>query len=111
MPSNVFGFSAANPLECQLAQNGYSWLSTVAFSSCRVPNSAERVRGFLQWFERLDSAEQEVLISLVYKEKKVRDVVHSLASMARINARRFSNALVCLRNALSDAPTRPCSYW
>ena len=36
---------------------------------------AERVRGFLQWFESLDAAEQEVLMTL-YKEKKVgcRDV-------------------------------------
>ena len=45
--------------------------------------TTERVRGFLQWFESLDSEEQEVLMTLVYKEKKVRDVVVSLASMAQ----------------------------
>ena len=44
---------------------------------------ADRVRSFLQWFEALEVAEQEVLMTLVYKEKKVRDVVNSLASMAQ----------------------------
>ena len=44
---------------------------------------ADRVRSFVQWFEGLDASEQEVLMSLLYKEKKVRDVVNSLASMGQ----------------------------
>ena len=69
-----------------------------------TPNSAERVRGFLQWFERLDSAEQEVLISLVYKEKKVRDVVHSLASMAQDQRQEVFQRLGLPQEMLSRMP-------
>ena len=42
----------------------------------------EHVQSFLKWFENLALSDQEVLISLVYREKKVRDVVHSLSTMA-----------------------------
>ena len=69
-----------------------------------TPNPAERVRGFIQWFEGLDSAEQEVLISLVYKEKKVRDVVHSLASMGMDQRQEVFQRLGLPQEMLSRMP-------
>ena len=42
----------------------------------------EKVSSFLQWFEALDAADQEVLMAMVYKEKRIRDVVNSLGGMA-----------------------------
>jgi hypothetical protein len=46
-------------------------------------STSEKVNSFLQWFEALDSAEQEILMTMVYKEKRIRDVVCSLGSMAQ----------------------------
>ena len=46
-------------------------------------STSEKVSSFLQWFEALDSAEQEILMTMVYKEKRIRDVVCSLGSMAQ----------------------------
>jgi hypothetical protein len=43
--------------------------------------SPERVQQFLQWFSDLEADEQDVLMSLVYREKKIRDVVKSLGAM------------------------------
>ena len=43
----------------------------------------EKVSSFLQWFEALDAADQEVLMAMVYKEKRIRDVVNSLSGMAQ----------------------------
>ena len=43
----------------------------------------EKVSSFLQWFEALEASEQEVLMSMVYKEKRIRDVVNSLSGMAQ----------------------------
>jgi len=43
----------------------------------------EKVSSFLQWFEALDAADQEVLMAMVYKEKRIRDVVNSLGGMAQ----------------------------
>ena len=65
---------------------------------------AERVRGFLQWFESLDAAEQEVLMTLVYKEKKVRDVVTSLASMAQDQRQEVFQRLGLPQDVLSRMP-------
>ena len=45
------------------------------------PASSERVPQFLQWFSALEADEQDVLMSLVYREKKIRDVVKSLGAM------------------------------
>ena len=45
--------------------------------------TAERVASFLKWFEGLEGNDQEVLMGLVYKEKKIRDVVNSLGTMAQ----------------------------
>ena len=65
---------------------------------------AERVRGFLQWFESLDASEQEVLMTLVYKEKKVRDVVTSLASMAQDQRQEVFQRLGLPQDVLSRMP-------
>ena len=46
-------------------------------------STSEKVSSFLQWFEALDSAEQEILMTMVYKEKRIRDVVSSLGAMAQ----------------------------
>ena len=43
----------------------------------------EKVSSFLQWFEALDAPDQEVLMAMVYKEKRIRDVVNSLGGMAQ----------------------------
>jgi hypothetical protein len=43
--------------------------------------SPERVQQFLQWFSALEADDQDVLMSLVYREKKIRDVVKSLGAM------------------------------
>ena len=44
---------------------------------------AERVQHFLQWFAALEPDEQDVLMTLVQREKKVRDVVKSLGEIGR----------------------------
>ena len=46
-------------------------------------STSEKVNSFLQWFEALDLAEQEILMTIVYKEKRIRDVVTSLGAMAQ----------------------------
>lgn len=46
-----------------------------------VPSSSDSLKAFFDWFSALESDEQEVLMDLVYREKKVRDVVQSLGSM------------------------------
>ena len=65
---------------------------------------AEKVRGFLQWFESLDATEQEVLMTLVYKEKKVRDVVTSLASLAHDQRQEVFQRLGLPQDVLSRMP-------
>ena len=68
------------------------------------PNASDRVRGFLQWFERLDLSEQEVLIALVYKEKKVRDVVQTFASMTQDQRQEVFERLGLPQEILSRLP-------
>lgn len=50
-------------------------------TTSRTPS--ERVTSFIKWFEGLDGEDQEVLMGIVYKEKKIRDVVNSLGSMGQ----------------------------
>ena len=66
--------------------------------------TADRVRGFLQWFETLEVAEQEVLMTLVYKEKKVRDVVNSLSSMAQEQRQEVFQRLGLPQDVLTRLP-------
>ena len=59
------------------------YLPILSFMSPSNSNfGPEHVQSFLKWVENLALSDQEVLISLVYREKKVRDVVHSLSTMA-----------------------------
>ena len=46
-------------------------------------STSEKVSSFLQWFEAIESSEQEILMTMVYKEKRIRDVVSSLGAMAQ----------------------------
>lgn len=66
--------------------------------------TADRVRGFIQWFEALDAEDQEVLMSLVYKEKKIRDVVHSLSSMGQDQRQEVFQRLGLPQDLLSRMP-------
>ena len=54
--------------------------------------------------EALDSGEQEVLMTLFYKEKKVRDVVSSLASMAQDQRQEVFQRLGLPQDVLSRLP-------
>lgn len=45
------------------------------------PDNQQRVEQFLQWFRELDSPDQDELMTLVYSEHKVRDVVRTFSSM------------------------------
>ena len=51
--------------------------------SMATRSTSEKVSSFLQWFEALEASEQEVLMAMVYKEKRIRDVVNSLGGMAQ----------------------------
>jgi hypothetical protein len=44
-------------------------------------NQQQRVDQFLQWFRDLDAPDQDELMTLVYSEHKVRDVVRTFSSM------------------------------
>ena len=44
-------------------------------------STPQKVQKFLQWFSNLESADQDVLMALVYREKKVRDVVKLVGEM------------------------------
>ena len=41
----------------------------------------DRVQQFVKWFSGLDPDDQDVLMSMVYREKKIREVVKSLGAM------------------------------
>tara|TARA_Y100000746_G_scaffold224707_1_gene227570 strand:+ start:217 stop:504 length:288 start_codon:yes stop_codon:yes gene_type:complete len=41
----------------------------------------QRVESFLEWFRALESHDQEELMTLVYSEHKVRDVVRTFSTM------------------------------
>lgn len=45
------------------------------------PDNQQRVEQFLQWFRELDAPDQDELMTLVYSEHKVRDVVRTFSSM------------------------------
>lgn len=45
------------------------------------PDSSQRVENFLQWFRELANADQDELMTLVYSEHKVREVVRTFSSM------------------------------
>ena len=46
-----------------------------------TPDTQQRVDQFLQWFRELEAPDQDELMTLVYSEHKVRDVVRTFSSM------------------------------
>ncbi|MCP9882644.1 hypothetical protein KBY65_09135 [Cyanobium sp. Alchichica 3B3-8F6] len=59
---------------------------------------------FLQWFAALESDEQDVLMTLIYREKKVRDVVRSLGAMGLEQRREVFERLGLPADLVSRIP-------
>jgi hypothetical protein len=71
----------------------------------QTPSSAApKVQEFLQWFAALESDEQDVLMTLVYREKKVRDVVRSLGAMGLEQRREVFERLGLPADLVSRIP-------
>ena len=71
----------------------------------QTPNSAaSKVQEFLQWFAALESDEQDVLMTLIYREKKVRDVVRSLGAMGLEQRREVFERLGLPADLVSRIP-------
>jgi hypothetical protein len=71
----------------------------------QTPNSAApKVQEFLQWFAALESDEQDVLMTLIYREKKVRDVVRSLGGMGLEQRREVFERLGLPADLVSRIP-------
>ena len=66
--------------------------------------TAEHVSSFLQWFENLQPDDQHHLMGLVYREKKIRDVVQALASMAQEQRQEVFQRLGLPQDVLSRMP-------
>ena len=64
----------------------------------------ERVQQFVQWFTALETDEQDVLMSLVYREKKIRDVVKSLGAMGLEQRREVFERLGLPADLVSRIP-------
>ena len=65
---------------------------------------AERVEQFLQWFSALDPEDQDVLMTMVHREKKVRDVVKSLGAMGLEQRREVFERLGLPADLVSRIP-------
>jgi hypothetical protein len=68
------------------------------------PSPHERVEQFLKWFSALESDDQDVLMALVYKEKKIRDVVKSLGAMGLEQRREVFERLGLPADLVSRIP-------
>ena len=66
--------------------------------------NADRVQQFIKWFSGLDADDQDVLMSLVYREKKVRDVVKSLGAMGLEQRREVFERLGLPADLVSRIP-------
>jgi hypothetical protein len=64
----------------------------------------ERVQQFLQWFSALEPDEQDVLMTMVQREKKVRDVVKSLGAMGLEQRREVFERLGLPADLVSRIP-------
>lgn len=64
----------------------------------------ERVQQFVQWFSGLEPDDQDVLMSLVYREKKIREVVKSLGSMGLEQRREVFERLGLPADLVSRIP-------
>jgi hypothetical protein len=65
---------------------------------------SDRVQQFLKWFSALESDDQDVLMSIVYKEKKIRDVVKSLGAMGLDQRREVFERLGLPADLVSRIP-------
>lgn len=65
---------------------------------------SERVQQFLQWFTALEPDDQDVLMTMVQREKKVRDVVKSLGAMALDQRREVFERLGLPADLVSRIP-------
>jgi hypothetical protein len=65
---------------------------------------AERVQQFLQWFNALEPEDQDVLMTMVHREKKVRDVVKSLGAMGLEQRREVFERLGLPSDLVSRIP-------
>ena len=77
-------------------------------------STSEKVSSFLQWFEALDPAEQEILMTMVYKEKRIRDVVSSLGAMAQEQRQEVFQRLGLPVDLVARIPPRtqqPSTMW
>lgn len=68
------------------------------------PNSNPKVQDFLQWFAGLEADEQDVLMNLVIREKKVRDVVKTLGGMGLEQRREVFERLGLPSDLVSRIP-------
>ena len=67
-------------------------------------STPERVQQFVQWFTALDGDDQDVLMTIVYKEKKIRDVVKSLGAMGLEQRREVFERLGLPADLVSRIP-------
>jgi len=56
---------------------------------------AERVQHFIKWFSALEPEDQDVLMTMVHREKKVRDVVNPWVEWVWNRGVRCLNVWVC----------------
>lgn len=64
----------------------------------------DRVQNFIKWFSGLEADDQDVLMSLVYREKKIRDVVKSLGAMGLEQRREVFERLGLPADLVSRIP-------
>lgn len=72
-------------------------------SDSRV-STPERVQQFIKWFSALEPDDQDVLMSLVYREKKTRDVVKTFGSMGLEQRREVFERLGLPSDLVSRIP-------
>ena len=65
---------------------------------------AERVQHFIKWFSALEPEDQDVLMTMVHREKKVRDVVNSLGGMGLEQRREVFERLGLPADLVSRIP-------
>ena len=68
----------------------------------------QRVDQFLQWFRELDAPDQDELMTLVYSEHKVRDVVRTFSSMP-VDQRKAVHKLTPVKTLVIQK-TVPCIF-
>ena len=64
----------------------------------------DRVQQFIKWFSGLEADDQDVLMSLVYREKKIREVVKSFGAMGLEQRREVFERLGLPADLVSRIP-------